>query len=138
MSESPAFYQAAEKRIERLTLVVGGLAALAAGLLWGARSAAGILLGAALAWLNYRWLKQGLTPLARLAAAQQEAPQIKVPASVYWKFAGRYALIAAVLYVIFAYSLLPGVAVLGGLFALAAAVVVELLFQLTQGIKQTG
>ena len=97
---------------------------------------AGVLTGAALGWVNYRWLKQAMNMMARLAAEQAEAPAVRIPKSTYVKFFGRYALIIAVLYVIFSNSLLPAAAVIGGLFAPVGAVVVETLHQLLMGSKR--
>ena len=136
MAADDAFYRAAERRIEWLTLVLGAAAAAAAAIAWGGRVAAGVGAGALLAWVNYRWLKQGIDALAKLAVAQADTPRVRIPKKVYLKFLGRYALILAVVYVIFARSLLPGVAVLAGLFALAAAVVAEMLYELLRSTQQ--
>jgi hypothetical protein len=118
--------------------MLGFAAALSSLLLWGWRAGLGVLLGAGLGWINYRWLKQGLGPLAQLAAAQADAPHIKVPKKIYVKFAARYALIVVVVYVIFSRSLLPAAAVLGGLFTPVAAVVVETLYELAREVRQPG
>lgn len=135
MTEDEGFYRAAERRIEAFTLGLGVVAALVAAWRWSRWHAAGILAGTALGWINFRWLKQGLDVLARLSEAQAEAAKVRVPRSVYVKFAGRYALIIAVVYVIFARSLMPAESVLAGLFALVAAVVLEILYQLVRGLS---
>lgn len=133
-----AIYRAAERRIEWLTLLLGAAAAVAGGVRWGWKFAAGLAVGAALAWLNYRWLKQGIDALARLASAQGEAETPRIPRSVYVKFLGRFALLIGVLYVILSRSLLPAAAVLAGLFALVAAVLIELVTQLVRSGRRTG
>jgi hypothetical protein len=74
--------------------------------------------------------------MARVAAAQADAPAVRIPMSTYIKFFGRYALIIAVLYGIFSNSLLPAAAVIAGLFAPVGAVVVETLYQLFTGNKR--
>ncbi len=137
MAAEGNFYRAAERRIERLTLALGVAAALVVAIRYGWRAALGLALGAALAWVNYRWLKQAVDTLARLAAAQAEASRARVPRRVYVKFLGRFALLIVVVYVILSHSLLPGPAVLAGLFVLVAAVIVELLYELTVGTGQT-
>ena len=71
--EGDAAYRAAERRIERLTLGIGVVAALYSAWRWSWAHAAGILVGTALAWINYRWLKQGLDALAKLSTAQEGA-----------------------------------------------------------------
>jgi small-conductance mechanosensitive channel len=137
MTENDSFYSRAERRIEYFTLGLGILAALAAAGKWGWRHGVGILVGAALAWINYRWLKQGLDVLAQLAVAQADAEKVRIPKRVYVKFFARYALIIAVVYVILRGSLLPVAAVLGGLFTLVGAALIEMLYQLTGGAGQS-
>lgn len=133
MAENESFYRAAERRVEFLTLAVGLLAALVAGVRWSWPHGAGVAVGGALAWINYRWLKQGISAMARVATAQAGAEAVRIPKSVYVKFFARYALIIGVVYVIFSRSLLPAGAVLGGLFALVAAVILEILHELVRG-----
>jgi hypothetical protein len=136
MTGSDTFYRAAERRIELVTLGLGAAASLAGGIRWGWRAAAGVALGAALAWVNYRWLKQGVAALAHLFAAQAGAAEVRIPKGVYVKFLGRFALLIVVVYVILSRSWVPTVAVLVGLFSLAAAVLIEMIFQLVRGGPQ--
>ena len=137
MTGSDAFYRAAERRIEWLTLGLGAAAAVVVAVRWGWRAALGLAVGAALAWLNYRWLKQGVGALVQLSVAQADAPKVRIPRRVYLKSFGRIALLIAVVYAILSRSLLPGAAVLAGLFSLVAAVLVELLYQLFRSGAQT-
>jgi hypothetical protein len=90
-----------------------------------------------MAWLNYRWLKQGVTTLVKISTAQANAEHARVPVSVYAKFFGRFALLLVVVYVILSRSLLPVAAVLGGLFAVVAAVMIELMWELMRGKRGT-
>ena len=39
--------------------------ALCAGSVWGARAGMGVAAGAALSWMNYRWMRQGVDTLSR-------------------------------------------------------------------------
>lgn len=133
MTREPYSYRAAELRIEWLTLGLGAAGAVSAGLRWGWREAAGVALGAALSWINYRWLKQAITAMAQLSSAQANAPRVRLPASVYVKFLGRFVLLVGVVCVILAGSLVPGGAVLAGLFAVVAAVLVEMIYLLLFG-----
>jgi ATP synthase I subunit len=89
--------------------------------------------GAVLAWVNFRWLKQGVTALVKVSTAQAGSEHARVPVSVYAKFFGRFALLLVVVYVILSRSLLPVAAVLGGLFAVVAAVMIELMWELVRG-----
>ena len=137
MAESDSIYVAAEHRIEWLTLAFGLAGAVFVLIRWGGRPAAGVALGAALAWVNFRWLKQGVTALVKLSTAQANSEHARVPLSVYAKFFGRFALLLAVVYVILSHSWLPVAAVLGGLFAVVAAVMIELMWELVRGRSGT-
>ena len=130
MPENDAFYAAAERRIEYLTIGIGASAAIAAAILWNWRVSVGVASGAALSWINYRWLKQGVAVLARLSTAQAGSEKARVPASVYLKFLGRYALLVAAAYAILRGFKLPAASLLAGFFAVIAAVIVELIGQL--------
>jgi hypothetical protein len=133
MSNDDAFYAAAERRIEYLTVAIGVIASIAVAIHWGAKSGAGLAVGAALSWLNYRWMKQGVNALAKLSTAQAGEEKARVPASVYFKFIGRYALLIAAAYVILRGFSLPAASVLAGFFVVVAAVIVELIGQLFRG-----
>jgi hypothetical protein len=128
-----AFYASAERRIEYLTIGTGAAAALVAGFLWGAKAGGSLAAGAALSWLNYRWMKQGVGALIPLATAQVGVEKVKIPKSVYFKFLGRYALLLVAAYAILSRLRLPAVFLIAGLFAVVAAVMLELVFELFGG-----
>ncbi len=136
MPEDEAFYAAAERRIEYFTLAIGAAAAIAAGIFWSAKAGAGIAAGAVLSWINYRWMKQGIGALARLSTAQAGAEKPRVPTSVYMKFLGRYALLIVAAYAILRGFSLPAASFIAGLFAVVAAVLVEMTGQLFCGGAQ--
>ena len=121
------------RRIERLTLIFGVIAALAVAFAKSPRAGIGIGIGSLLAWLNYHWLDQALGSLVTVAAAQEGSPNARVPAVVYWKFAGRYVLIGLVVYVSVHYFDVPILAVLIGLLALGAGAMAESLYQVFTG-----
>lgn len=141
-----AFGASTLRRIDWLTIILGGAGALWAARYWGWRGGAGLALGAVLSWINFRWLKSSVrafgavaTPLAAPpspgspGAAPSGAPPVRlvrVPLSAYLKFFGRFALLLGVVYVILTRSWLPVVPVIAGLFAAAAATVVGLVFEL--------
>ena len=106
------------------------LSRIAAGFPYGWRAGLGIVLGAVLSWINFRWLKQGVGALAHLSKAQQGLPQPKVPKSIYAKFIGRYALLIAGAYVILVYLKLPAISLLAGFGAVGIAALVEVVSQL--------
>jgi ATP synthase I chain len=133
MSNDDAFYAAAERRIEYLTVAIGVIASVAVAIHWGAKSGAGLAVGAALSWINYRWMKQGVNALAMLSTHQAGEEKARVPAGVYFKVIGRYALLIVAAYVILRRFSLPAASVLAGFFVVVAAVIVELIGQLFRG-----
>lgn len=135
--EPDSFYAAAEQRIERLTLWLGLAGAVFAFLRWGWQSGVGLALGAALTWVNFRWLKQGIATLVKISTAQASQERVRVPRVIYAKFFGRFALLLIVVYVILSRSLLPVPAVVAGLFAVVAAVMAELVWELVTGRRGT-
>jgi hypothetical protein len=135
MVNGDAFYAAAERRIEYGVCGIGLAGALCAGSVWGARAGIGVAAGAALSWMNYRWVRQGVNAVARLSRAQQDAAKVRLPKSIIFKFLGRYALLLSAAYVILTQLRLPVASVLAGFSAVVAAVLVEavgLLFRSNQ------
>lgn len=82
------------------------------------------MIGAVLAWLNFRWLRQGADALTETVAAQRDRRKSKIPLLTYFKAAFRYALIALIVYVIFKYLNVPALSMVLGLCALGAATLV--------------
>ena len=124
MSTTPidaSTYLESEKWIARLTLLLGGIAAIPVALFYGFPWGAGILIGAILAWFNFRWLKQGLDALTAASTAQAGQPNPQVPVATYFKTLFRYGLIALAVYVIFNYLNVPILSMILGLCALGAA-----------------
>lgn len=130
---SEPFGSATLRRIEWLTLALGGLAAAGAGWRWGWRGGVGLAIGAALSWVNFRWLKGSVQAFGSAATAQAGSQNVRVPVSAYVKFFGRFALLLGTLYVILTRSWLPAIPVLAGIFAAPAAVVLALVYELLAG-----
>lgn len=126
-------YTGAEKRIEYLTAGLGLAASLITAWHWGWRSGLGIACGSGLSWVNFRWLKGGISTLAGLTSVTDGEQPPRVPRSVYVKFLGRFVLMLVAVYVILTRSLLPSGAVLLGLFAVVGAVMVEMIYELMGG-----
>jgi ATP synthase I chain len=138
MAAEDSVYRATERRIERFTLGLGGAGAVVAGARWGWRSGAGVAAGAALMWLNFRWLEQMVGALVAVSTLQKESEPARVPRGVYLKFFGRFALLLAAVYAILSRSIFPAGAVLAGLFALVAAALAALVVELFRGGRNTG
>lgn len=92
--------------------------------------AVGLLLGAALAWLNFRWLRRGLDALVAASTAQAGAEKPRVPLATYFAALFRYALIALLLYVIFKFLGIPLASMVVGMCALAAAAIAASVYEL--------
>jgi small-conductance mechanosensitive channel len=125
-----SYYARAERRIEYVTLGIGAAGTTVALFGGGVRAAAGVAVGAVLAWLNYRWLKQGVGALVGLAKVQEGAAKVRVPRNVYFKFIGRYVLLILAAYVILTRLHVPAVSLLAGFGALVLAVLAEIVWQL--------
>ena len=123
-------YLATEKWIARFTLILGTLAAVPVVWFRGPAWGSGIFVGAALAWFNFRWLKQGLDALTAAATAQADLPKAEVPVSTYFKAAFRYGLIALAVYVIFKYLNVPVLSMIFGLCALGAATIAVSVYEI--------
>jgi hypothetical protein len=123
------------RRIQWLTIAFGLCSsALAAGLHhmdW----ARGLLCGAALGWLNFRWLQSGIRGIFEAAVSQAKAappggdPPVSSSNSATlgilraFTLLFRYALVGLVVYVIFVYLHVPLVSIGLGLCALVAAII---------------
>jgi len=124
-----------EQRIAWLTLLVGALAGAAAALLHNLMWASGLMIGASLAWLNLRWLRQGLDALVLAAEAQAGAPKPRVPVGTYFRAMFRYALIAFTVYVIFKVLKVPLASMVVGLCALGAATLAASVYEIAHPEK---
>ena len=121
MPVNVAPYLQSEKRIARLTLILGALAAIPVAWFCSPSWGAGIFVGSILAWFNFRWLRQGLDALTTAATAQANRRNPRVPIVTYFKALFRYGLIALAVYVIFKYLNVPVLSMILGLCALGAA-----------------
>ncbi len=122
MGSDAAFAERALKRIYGIMLALG-VAGAGAGLwLRGSAWALGFAAGAAAAALNFRWLHQ-------LAYAAGEGGRRPGRGLVFF-LSIRYLLFGAAAYVIVKFFEVSLVAVLAGLLVAAAAVVVEILYEL--------
>ena len=130
-----------QARAEWLMAGISLAGIVVAWLRWNSLWALGFAVGAALSWLNYRWLKKGVmtivpapshAPGEPLQTGIDSAPASKPRTSwtAFAKFFGRYVLLIGALYAILSYSLLPAGAFLVGLFTAVAAVLIAFLYEL--------
>ncbi len=64
---TPDWFHRAQRRIAALTLALGAIAAVIVAITATWRWGIGILIGAALAWINFLWLEQGLSAISKLS-----------------------------------------------------------------------
>lgn len=133
---SEAFYEAVERRIEWLTLVISAAAAVFTGIRWGWRAGVGVAIGGTLSWLNFRWLDQGVGQLLRVASGSGEASSRGASRLLFLRFLGRIVLILVTLYVILRTHLLPGKALLAGLFSVICAASLEVSYEVATGFRE--
>ncbi len=115
------------RRVERDAVISCAVMAVAAALLWrSAGAGAGVVGGGALAWISYRGVKGGIDALVDAANPPSAAGKTR-PASAWGlvKFFTRYAILAAVAYVIMARLRLPPVAVVAGASSIVIAIAIE-------------
>jgi small-conductance mechanosensitive channel len=124
----PAF--PTERRIAWLTLVFGAASAAAAAFVGNRLWSVGLLIGAVLAWLNFRWLRRGLDALVAASAAQAGAEKPRVPLGAYFAAVFRYGLIALMVYGIFKILKVPLASMVVGMCALAAAAIAASVYEL--------
>jgi ATP synthase I chain len=124
MGPDQSFTSRAVTRIEFLIAFLGIAGTAAAAIHGGGRWALGFLLGAAVSWISFRWTKKVVNALGEPA----RVPPKKRFAVILGL---RYLLLAAGAYVILNFSALSLAASFFGLFVSVAAVILEILFELT-------
>jgi len=135
MTPGTASPGASERRIEWATIALGLAAAALVAARGSGPAALGVAAGTALAWLNFRWLRRVVATLELLSKQQAGSEKPRVPRAIYARVFGGFALLLAVVCASFFYSLLPGAAVVAGLFTLVVAVLGECVYQLARGSR---
>ncbi|HSB08712.1 MAG TPA: ATP synthase subunit I [Blastocatellia bacterium] len=135
MNEDPSLTftapEAVERRVWRNIFAVVAISTVAAAFLADLRFMLGLVLGGGLALLNYRWLHSSLRAI--VVAGNQKAP----PGTTI-KFVVRWLVIAAVAWAANKTGYFEAVAILAGLFAPAAAVMIEAAYVAYRTLKSQG
>ena len=130
---SEAFYSGAMPRMERAMLILGLLVSLAGWVRFGWRTALGLACGCAIAYVNFVWLKRGVTAFA------DRVTETKIEQSgggIVARFLLRYLLMAAAAYAIFTVSRASLYGLLAGLFLPVAAIACEAAYELYAGLRR--
>ena len=114
-------------RILVIMAVLGGASSVLTAAVYSARFGLGLLIGSALAFGNYYWLKRSLQ---RVFAEAAEGEKAKISAL---RYIFRYVAMAAVIGIIYASGVLPIVAVILGLGGFGFAVVIDGIIRIFQG-----
>jgi len=119
-SQSLAFTapEAIERRVWRNSIAIVVIATIAAAFVTDWRVVLGLILGGALALLNYKWLHSSLRAI--VAASNEKAP----PGTMV-KFVVRWLVIATIALAANKTGYFDAVAILAGLFVPAGAVMIE-------------
>jgi hypothetical protein len=134
MTGSPDdFYSGAYARIVRFMLVLGAAATLALLVRFGVAWSAGFVVGCAIAFLNFHWLKRVVSALADRATASGERQS---SSGVVLRFLLRYFLIALAAYAIFKISRDSLYALLAGLFLPVGDILMEAGYELYAALRR--
>ena len=131
--ESDRFYAGALDRIRILMIVLGGALSLAAWLIFGMRPALGFLLGCVIAYLNFQWLKSGVSGLADRATNSGKAQSGK---GIIARFLLRYVLLGVAAYVILTSFPASLRGLFAGLFLPVGAIACEAVYEVFAGITR--
>jgi hypothetical protein len=127
VSEEEKFYSSALWRIRTFMLVLAPLFCAAAWLKFGWHSSAGFLLGSVIAYLNFQWLKSGVSVLADKATDSGKPQSGK---AIVAKFLLRYALLGLAAYAILTSFPASLSGLFAGLFLPVGAIVCEAVYEI--------
>ncbi len=131
--ESDRFYAGALDRIRILMIVLGGALSLAAWVIFGMRPALGFLLGCVIAYLNFQWLKNGVSGLADRATNSGKAQSGK---GIIARFLLRYVLLGVAAYAILTSFPASLRGLFAGLFLPVGAIACEAVYEVFTGITR--
>lgn len=120
VTDSPAVPPISHRRILWMMGAVAVVAGLAGFIFVSREFGIGVILGGALSFVNYYWLKVSLRRLFDSAVAHGEKPRFLAV-----RYFARYATLGAILTVVFLTKTIPVVAVILGLSSFALAIVIE-------------
>lgn len=131
--QAESFYSGAYGRIVRFMLALGIVATVAVLARFGTIVAAGFVVGCAIAFVNFHWLKRVVSALADRATSGGERQSSK---GVVLRFLLRYFLIALGAYAIFKISRDGLYGLLAGLFLPVGAILMEAGYELYTALRR--
>jgi hypothetical protein len=132
-AEEEKFYSAALSRIRRSMLVLAPLLCAAGWLMFGWRAAAGFLLGSIIAYLNFEWLKSGVSVLADKVTNTGKRQSGKATVA---RFLLRYALLGIAAYAILTSFPASLRGLFAGLFLPVGAILCEAVYEIYSGLRR--
>jgi hypothetical protein len=123
--------QAVERRVWRniFAVIIAGL--FLSALFSDLRFTLGLILGSALALLNYKWLQSSLKAVLEVGSA-------RTPPGTHIKFVARWLLIATIAWAAHETGYFDAVGILAGLFAPAIAIMIEAAYVTYKTITERG
>ena len=132
-ADTSTFYSNALPRIRNFMLFLGPIFTGVAWLKFGRWPGLGFLLGCAVSYLNFQWLKSGVNALADRVTSSGKPMSGK---GIVARFVLRYALLAAAAYAILTSFPASLRGLLAGLFLPVAAIICEAGYELFAGMKR--
>jgi hypothetical protein len=133
VEQSEAFYSRALDRIRTFMLVLGPVLAVAAWVKFGRWAALGFLLGCVISYLNFHWLKNGVTHLADRVTNTGKSQSGK---GIVARFLLRYVLLGAAAYAILTSFPASLRGLFAGLFLPVGAIACEAAYEVYVGIRR--
>jgi ATP synthase I chain len=130
---SDDFYSGALTRIRNFMLMLAPIFSIAAAWKFGWRPALGFLLGCVIAYLNFHWLKNGISGLADRVTDSGKPQSSK---GIVARFLLRYALLGGAAYAILTSFPASLRGLFAGLFLPVGAIVCEAAYELYVGIAR--
>jgi len=129
------FYAAALPRIRNFMLILGPVLCAVAWAKFGFRAAVGFLLGCTLAYLNFQWLKSGVSGVADRVTNSGKAQS---GAGIVARFLLRYVLLGLAAYAILTSFPASLRGLFAGLFLPVGAIACEAFYELYAALRRDG
>jgi hypothetical protein len=127
------FFSGAIDRIRRTTIVLGVGSTVAVWAIYGTAIGIGFLIGCAVSYINFHWLKRAIEALALTVTQGGYAPSSR---GIIIRFLLRNGFIVIACYVILIGSKSSVYGLLGGLFVTVAAILCEAVYEAAVALRR--